>query len=74
MPTANTTRVTHKQAQASRSTRAALYMVFEKINPASAFDIMKALKCSKLLVLLRANITCDTQAVDACSSDRLRAP
>ena len=52
-------------AQASKSTRAILYLFLEKINP--AFDNMTTLKCSKSDVLLRANITCDTQAVGACT-------
>ena len=60
----------HKQAQASTRTRAILYLSLEKINPAC--DIITTLKCSRSHVLLRAKITCDTQAVGACSRQRAR--
>ena len=60
----------HKQAQASTRTRAILYLSLEKINPAC--DIITILKCSRSHVLFRAKITCDTQAVGACSRQRAR--
>jgi hypothetical protein len=60
----------HKQAQGSRSTRAIVYLFLEKVNPTC--DIITTLKCSSSHVLLRAKITCDTQAVGACSRQRAR--
>ena len=57
----------HKEAE---STRAIVYLFLEKINPTC--DIITTLKCSSSHVLLRAKITCDAQAVGACSRQRAR--